>query len=177
LTKHCSQLFDYLPLINEHNKQEQNRLALETKWPTKCYWFHLLATLIGMCLVDLHRLYKHCRPEQFGEMDVLQFSDMICMNLRQRSSHQERRLLQRCNIVDGNGLKRIADEHSNLQSTLTDSPHARGRNVGKSIQQNCYMYRKYLDKSGNTTYNQTNFRCKHCHMPLCKILKVTIKHV
>jgi hypothetical protein len=43
--------------------------------------------------------------------------------------------------------------------------------VGKSIQQNCYMCREYLDKSRNTTYNQTNFRCRHCHMPLCKKLR------
>jgi hypothetical protein len=70
--------------------------------------------------------------------------------------------------VGGNGLERIADEHGNLQYTLTDAQHARGRNVGKLIQQNCYTCRKYLDKSRNTTYNQTNLRCRHCHMPLCK---------
>jgi len=112
------QLFDYLPLIDEHNKQQQNRLALETKWP-KCCWFHLLTTLIGMCVVDVHQLYKHCRPEQFGEMDVPQYSDVICKNLRQRSYRQETRLLQRRKIVDGNGIERIADEHGNLQYTLT----------------------------------------------------------
>jgi hypothetical protein len=30
------------------------------------------------------------------------------------------------------------------------------------------MCRKYLDKYRNTTYNQTNFRYRHCHMPICK---------
>jgi hypothetical protein len=86
-------LFDYLPSIDEHNKQQQSRSALETKWPTRCCWFRLLTTLIGMCVVDLHRLYKHSRPEQFGEIDVLQFSDVLCKNLRQRCNRQERRLV------------------------------------------------------------------------------------
>jgi hypothetical protein len=89
-------------------------LALETKWPTKCFWFHLLTTLIGICVVDLHQLYKHCRPEQFVEMDVPQFSDVICKNLRWRSSLQERRLVQRHNILDGNGHEKEADEQGNL---------------------------------------------------------------
>jgi len=92
----------------------KNRLTLETKWPTECCWFHLPTTLIGKCVVVLHQLYKYCRPEQFGEIDALQFSDTICKILRWRSSHQERRLVQRHNIVDGNGLERMADEHGNL---------------------------------------------------------------
>ena len=161
-------LFDYLPLIDEHNKQRQNRLALETKWPTRCCWFRLLTTLIGMCVVDLHRLYKHCRPEQFGELDILQFSDVLCKNLRKRPNRQERRLVQRRNIVDGNGLERIADDDGNLRYTITTTQQERGRNVGKSLQQTCYICRKYLDKEGNIVYRQTNFRCKYCRMPLCK---------
>ena len=47
-------LFDYLPLIDEHNKQRQKILGLETKWPTRNCWFRLLTTLVGMCVVDLH---------------------------------------------------------------------------------------------------------------------------
>jgi len=112
-------------------------------------------------------LHGTTQVPQDGLLCVLQFSDVICKYLRQKLLSRKR-LLQRHNIVDGNGFERIADGHGNLQYTLTETQHARGRNVGKSIQQNCYMCRKYLDESGNTTCNQTNFRCRHCPMLLCK---------
>ena len=48
-------LYEFLPLIDEHNKSRQNVLALERQWLTKNCWFRLLATFIGMSLVDLHR--------------------------------------------------------------------------------------------------------------------------
>jgi hypothetical protein len=51
-------LYDYLPLIDEHNKQRQEILGLERKWPTRNCWFHLLTTLLGMCIVDMHCLYR-----------------------------------------------------------------------------------------------------------------------
>jgi len=34
-------LYDYLPLIDEHNKLWQNILGLEHKWPTCNCWFCL----------------------------------------------------------------------------------------------------------------------------------------
>ena len=85
-----------------------------------------------MCVVDLHRLYKHCRPEQFGEIEILQFSDVLCKNLRQRCNRQERRLVQRRNNVEGNGLERIADEDGNFRYTTKNNQQERGRNEGKS---------------------------------------------
>jgi hypothetical protein len=50
-------LYEYLPLIDEHNKQRQLVLGLEWKWPTQCCWTRLIVTLTGMCVVDMHRLY------------------------------------------------------------------------------------------------------------------------
>jgi len=50
-------LYDYLPHIDEHNKQHQKILGLERKWPTRNSWFCLLTTLLGMCIVDIHCLY------------------------------------------------------------------------------------------------------------------------
>jgi hypothetical protein len=52
-------LYEYLPLIDEHNKQRQAILSLETRWLTKCPWIHLLCTILGMSTVDMHRLYRH----------------------------------------------------------------------------------------------------------------------
>ena len=41
---------------NEHNKARQSALVLEEKWPTKCCWFRLLTTFIGMlAVVDVQR--------------------------------------------------------------------------------------------------------------------------
>jgi hypothetical protein len=64
-------LYEYLPLVDEHNKQRQKLLALEKKWPTMDCWFHLLTTLIGMCIVDLHRLFHNLNHDHFKEVDVL----------------------------------------------------------------------------------------------------------
>jgi hypothetical protein len=48
-------LYEYLPLIDEHNKQRQNILNLERCWLTKDPWFCLLTTIVGMYVVDCHR--------------------------------------------------------------------------------------------------------------------------
>jgi hypothetical protein len=55
----CHFIHKYLPLIDEHNKKMQNVLGLERKWPTKDCWFRLLVTIVGMCVVDMQRLYRH----------------------------------------------------------------------------------------------------------------------
>jgi len=68
-------VYDYLPLIDEHNKQRQNLLHLKKKWPTKNCWFHLLTTLVGMCVVDMHRVYLNHNKHKYGRMDILQFSE------------------------------------------------------------------------------------------------------
>ena len=55
-------LYDFLPLIDEHNRQRQHELGLETSWPTTRAWFRLLATVVGVCVVGLHYLYKKISP-------------------------------------------------------------------------------------------------------------------
>ena len=47
-------LYEYLPLMDEHNKQRQSLLGLERCWLTKDCWFHLLTTLVGMCVVNMN---------------------------------------------------------------------------------------------------------------------------
>jgi hypothetical protein len=163
-------LYDYLPLIDEHNKQRQKILGLERKWPTRNCWFRLLTTLLGMCVVDMHRLYRNLRNEEFQQVDILEFSDMLCKKLTMRSSRQTERLasLRGQKADDASILERITDRDGNNRFTVTDKQLSRGRNVGKSIHQNCYVCRKYLTPEGDTEYNQTTFRCSDCKMPLCK---------
>ena len=57
--KLANMIYDHLPIIDEHNKQRQDILGLERRFPTKNAWFRLKTTLIGMCAVDLHRFLFH----------------------------------------------------------------------------------------------------------------------
>lgn len=85
-------LYEYLPLVDEHNKQRQKILALEKKWPTRDCWFRLLTTLIGVCIVDLHRLFRNLNHDHFKEVDILQFSDLLCKKLKDRPTRQNAKL-------------------------------------------------------------------------------------
>ncbi len=163
-------IYDYLPLIDEHNKQRQKILGLERKWPTRNCWFRLLTTLLGMCVVDMHRIYRNLKNERYSDIDVLEFSDMICKSLVKRNVRQNQKLaaISGTNLSNDSILERICDKHGNIRFTITDSQARRGRNVGKSIHQNCFICRKYLTELGEVRYVQTNFRCSQCQMPLCK---------
>jgi hypothetical protein len=70
-------LYDYLPLIDEHNKQ-QSILVLERKRPTRKCWFQLLTTLVEMCVVDFHHRYHNLHSPDCHEVDILKFFDFIC---------------------------------------------------------------------------------------------------
>jgi hypothetical protein len=48
-------LYEFLPLIDEHNKARQSALALEKKWLTKCPSTRIQTTFLGMAVVDLQR--------------------------------------------------------------------------------------------------------------------------
>ena len=74
----------YLPLIDEHNRQRQDRLALEKCWPTKSCWFRLICMLVGMLLVDLHHLYQN-KDTSYLEWDILKFADHVSVWLKPRS--------------------------------------------------------------------------------------------
>ena len=67
-------LYEYLPLIDEHNKQRQSLLQLEKKWLTKDPWFQQLCTLVDMATADMHHwLFKyyllHCWNLLYKEVD------------------------------------------------------------------------------------------------------------
>jgi formate-dependent nitrite reductase membrane component NrfD len=75
-------VFDFLPLIDEHNRQQQTIANLERKW---CCWFRLLVTIVGMSVVDLFRIYLNQEKEKYKTVNVVEFLDLICreINLRQ----------------------------------------------------------------------------------------------
>ena len=62
-------LYEFLPLINEHNKAHQNTLALERIWLTKNSWMRLLTTFLGMAVVDLQRFDRNKRVS-FGKSQL-----------------------------------------------------------------------------------------------------------
>jgi hypothetical protein len=85
-------LYEYLPLIDEHNKQRQSVLGLERKWPTQCCWTRLVVTLTGMCVVGMYQLYWNekrlrnrvlCGQVLDEEPTAIRFSDLICGKLRE----------------------------------------------------------------------------------------------
>ena len=81
-------LYDCPLLIDEHSMQRQKILSLERKWPTRNCWFRLLTTLLGMCIVDMHQLYHNLGNEKYNEIDILEYSDMICKKLMVQSRWQ-----------------------------------------------------------------------------------------
>ena len=58
-------LYEFLPLIDEHNKARQSSLALEKVWPTKCGWVRLETSFAGISAVDMQRWDRHmsCRVD------------------------------------------------------------------------------------------------------------------
>ena len=92
--------YEYLPLIDEHNRQRQSILNMERKWCTKDVWFRLLTTMTGMCVVGMNRCYINVKETIGGidysissafkddlecdgkyELAVTRISDMLCANL------------------------------------------------------------------------------------------------
>jgi len=76
-------LYEILPLIDEHNKIRQHRLALEKCWQTKNCLFRLIVTICGQSLVDMQRLYRNV-DSFYAEWDIIKFSDYVSADLKPR---------------------------------------------------------------------------------------------
>ena len=59
-------LYDYLPLIDKHNKQQKNILNTKRNWCTKDCWFWLPTTMFGMSVVDMRRWYRNMKSGNPG---------------------------------------------------------------------------------------------------------------
>ena len=75
-------LYDFLPLIDEHNKACQNELALEKCWLTKNCWVQLLARFLGMAIIDL--LWWD-RKKRYGHVQDLEFTGDFYDNIDEDS--------------------------------------------------------------------------------------------
>ena len=83
-------LYQFLPLIDEHNKQQQSLLQLKKRWLTKDPWFRLVCKLVKMAVIDMHRYYRHysfkvknISQTKDNAVCVAKFTDMICGDLNQ----------------------------------------------------------------------------------------------
>ena len=168
-------LYEFLPLIDEHNKQRQNLLNLESCWPTKDCWFRLLTTLLGMAVVDMHRGYRNSKltkgtqsQSDLDKLRIRRFSDLLCNKLVKR----DRQFRLASNATgsansDGQHLERISVNGSTTRE-LTARQRTNGSNVGTACHKMCFICRKYSKADGSTSHQQTTFWCKVCKMPLCK---------
>ena len=179
-------LYEYLPLIDEHNRQRQSLLGLERCWPTKDCWFRLVTTLLGMSVVDMHRWHRNCIHTQHAEKNhargeqnlsllpaisdevaIRKFSDMICVNLEPWKKNQRASPRVRQNEMPRD-LERLMKDGSTTRPPTAKQIKS-GKRVGTAVNGNCFVCRKYIMTSGTTNYVQTNFCCVRCKMPLCKL--------
>ena len=153
------QLFHFLPLIDETNKERQNSLALEKKWPTKNCWTRVITCLTGECVVDLMRWDRHKRSKEpiifrkdWCDFDIAEMADMIAKPLEEgRLGVEDRR---RVSVLEDGPLVRIRGEDNSLVHEGTN--HCRVLR--------CYICRRYTKLAPNTT-----MKCVQCGMPLCAV--------
>jgi hypothetical protein len=174
----CHFLYEYLPLIDEHNKQRQSYLALERCWPTRCCWFRLLVTIVGMSVVDFHRVYRveyesKKLPEiEDSDLRIRWFSDQICGLMKVRDIRITQRVTRNTTQWEihpnKRQLERIQDNEGNKYRNPTRKQQESGRSVGTPVNKKCFVCRKYLLSDGTTSYRDTIWQCSRCKMPLCK---------
>jgi hypothetical protein len=166
-----------LPLVDEHKMHHQEVLGLERKWPTQCCCTHLVVTLTCMSVVDMHRRYRiekrkwnrvMCGQALEGGAAMIRFSDLFCGQLIKRDCPTERPTIHQQITGDEGILERI-NISGELTCPLTREKAKLGNTVGHTIQQNCFVCRRYLNDNGNTTYALTTSWYNHCHMPWCNL--------
>jgi len=165
-------LYEFLPLIDEHNKARQSALALEKCWPTKSGWFRVITTLVGMAAVDLQRWDRNVSCGQSGhtlrdngmdDFDIIEMANLIARPLRTgelrfRNTPQpsQKRTIE--DEDDGAPLVRIRGEDGSI-----NYPKKNGKGA-KPRQRACFVCRKYKAKTQNTQW-----MCRRCGMPFCSI--------
>jgi hypothetical protein len=163
-------VYEFLPLIDEHNKARQNLLALELKWLTKCCWFRLRTTFIGMAVVDVQRWDRNRRrhlplyptpPDEVGEYEedptgsIRVYADLIAKKL-----------------LDPLWTYRPGTQPSARRGVHTDPGYVHPvvryekegkvkNDKGKAYQRYCYVCRLHGE------INNTQWACRECNMPLC----------
>lgn len=138
-------LYEYLPLIDEHNKQRQSILALEKRWLTKDPWFRLLCTVVGMSVVDMHRCFRYnsikVQGKQQDDIDLVRiqkFTDLICGRLKKWQYKLHHRA-----VTDSEPcLERVLGSYTGLKNRGTTNNQAKkGRKVGNPAVLTCFICR------------------------------------
>jgi len=165
-------VFEYMPLIDEHNRARQDILRLEEHWLTKKCWFRLLTTLTAMCVEDMHRFdrnkrHKGVQPTENEAIDVINYSDLIARWLEDMPSkmRQPNRLAagQAPSTVD-KGLQRYVPENADFKTRdPTENDLKTGRKTGGSFKRQCNICKYHGVK------HETTFECNRCGMPVCKV--------
>lgn len=177
-------LYEFLPLIDEHNKTRQNALALEKCWLIKDCWFRVATTLTGMAVVDLQRWDRNMRHKddklpvsvRFDNNkyetshDIKMIANYIARGLdrkdlgyyrdrdRQQPPRRKTTGVDKCNIDDNDD-----EDFPFVRVTGKNGEHTYN-NTNNNIQVRCFICRQY--KRGPSL---TQWKCKQCGMPLCNV--------
>ena len=156
-------ILNYLPLIDEHNRQRQSLLALEKCWPTKCCWFRLLTTIVGMSVVDEFYYYKYKDKDTY-DIGIGEFANRIAKGIKKR----ERRFDHEGDLCD-EYLVPITDDEGIHHREATDAEKRTGKQK-VPLDDSCWICKKYATSSqGANRYHRTVFCCKECRTPICRI--------
>ena len=173
-------LYEFLPLIDEHNKTRQSALALEKVWLTKNCWTRLMTTFLGMSVVDLQRWDRHKRycydsstnktyddDDDDGlvdDFDIKTMANLIARPLsspdgfKYRTTEQPSARTSSSTVNDRIQLVRICDEFG----SITYGPSKQGGRV-RVRQMGCHICKQYTYKE-----TKTQWKCGDCSMPLCQ---------
>lgn len=169
--KIISIILDLLSVIDEHNKKHSRReLPLYESWPTNHCWFRGTCCLLGQSVVDELHAFKRHDPDKYQNMSVTHFTEEVVAGTlrpwpRQYAGSLQRTRMQMQRILPGQKqLLRIEGKNGHGNYDVTDADKARGRQIGRNINQSCFMCRKYRAKPHMTTYC-----CKDCGTYLCHI--------
>lgn len=170
--------YECAPLIDEHSQQRQSLLQLEKRWLTKDPWFRLVTSLVGMSVVDMHRLYRCHKIKNRGvaqqDVDlirVLKFTDLLCGDLVPWQ-HKEQSTLTPTAANGDVQLERITNEKGEKDAPPTPWQMNKGRTVGNPVKVTCFICRRHLTEEGQPRREPTPSRCPTCHMPICKTSRV-----
>jgi hypothetical protein len=168
-------LYEFLPLIDEHNKARQNSLALEKCWLTKSCWVRIVTTLLGMSVVDLQRWDRNKRhghvqhatedDEIVDDFDIKVMANLIGKPLVDGTFRYYRTVkrpsarITTSTDTSNNPLTRIVGFDGS-----TNYPKKKDSDKSRVRQQSCFICRRY-----SPDHQNTQWKCKCCGMPLCQI--------
>lgn len=164
-------LYEFLPLIDEHNKARQNALALEKVWLTKDPWFRIMTTLLGMAVVDLQRFDRNKRDTHAGttlmlDDEVTDFDIRMMANLISKPLTSGKFKFRETSQPSARGTSddnKLITRITGDDGSITYPPSKPGK-APRSRTGKCFICRQYID-GGRTT----NWKCRECGMPICQL--------